>query len=293
VTTSRSYSGVLIQLGDPSPGEVRRVDPNTSLPLVVPHDCRSLKVGNPDPEETVVGMLTACEQQWQITNYTRNATFVVENLEGGGEFIKIVPLWRQVTIPFELSRLVVPLRSGPATLRVFSPPPPTVLPDEAVEIDNGLREHLALDEQAKYFLVLVALCEPRLRSSTAVAPPAIPAVVERLRSLPGFEGLTRTAVNYHIDYLFSVKLREYFPDTDGPESRTTGKREKLVDTAIKYDLVRPEHLMLLPERRTRNPEKTRSTRNVPHQKRLSETGHATTAEATHPTTHTGIRHPVT
>lgn len=200
-------------------------------------------------------MLTACEQQWQITNYTRNATFVVENLEGGGEFIKIVPLWRQVTIPFELSRLVVPLRSGPATLRVFSPPPPTVLPDEAVEIDNGLREHLALDEQAKYFLVLVALCEPRLRSSTAVAPPAIPAVVERLRSLPGFEGLTRTAVNYHIDYLFSVKLREYFPDTDGPESRTTGKREKLVDTAIKYDLVRPEHLMLLPERRTRNPEK--------------------------------------
>ena len=127
MTTSRSYSGVLIQLGDPSPGEVRRVDPNTSLPLVIPHDCRSLKVGNPDPEETVVGMLTACEQQWQITNYTRNATFVVENLEGGGEFIKIVPLWRQVTIPFELSRLVVPLRSGPATLRVFSPPPPTVL----------------------------------------------------------------------------------------------------------------------------------------------------------------------
>lgn len=102
-----------------------------------------------------------------------------------------------------------------------------------------------LDETAKYFLVLVALCEPRLRDSSTVALPTVGEIVARLRPLDSCLTLTRAAVNYHIDYLASTKLRV----KEGHAERLEWKREALVSLALRFNLVREEHLAALPRRR--------------------------------------------
>ncbi|MFD7586031.1 serine/threonine protein kinase, partial [Kitasatospora sp. NPDC059811] len=117
-----------------------------------------------------------------------------------------------------------PAGPGPQNTPPPPPPPPT----------------------AKYFLVLLALCEPRLRSPSAAVVPGVTDVLARLRALPSCHGLTRSAVNYHIDYLVWTKLRLREPYEDGPGG---GKREELAALALKFDLVREEHLALLPPRR--------------------------------------------
>lgn len=71
-------------------------------------------------------------------------------------------------------------------------------------------------------------------------------IVERLRPLESCRDLTRSAVNYHIDYLTSVKLRLRSGNED--ETRVGAKREDLVTLALRFDLVREEHLALLPQR---------------------------------------------
>ena len=82
-----------------------------------------------------------------------------------------------------------------------------------------------LDEQAKYFLILVALCEPRLRDGDRRAADRrrdrrAPA---RARTLPD---LTRAAVNHHIDYLAIEKLRvkEPQPGADAAGRQARGAR---------------------------------------------------------------------
>jgi hypothetical protein len=100
---------------------------------------------------------------------------------------------------------------------------------------------------AKYFLVLVALCEPRLRDQPNHDVPTASQVAERLRPLPGCADLTRSAVNFHIDYLARTKLR-FRPDADEPGGRMEGKRAALAALALRLDLVREEHLALLPSR---------------------------------------------
>ena len=105
-----------------------------------------------------------------------------------------------------------------------------------------------LDESAKYFLVLVALCEPRLRDASTVAIPSVPEVVERLQPRPDCRDLSAAAVNSHIDYLARVKLRVKEPAEDA--GRLEWKREALVALALRFGLVGEEHLVLLPSRST-------------------------------------------
>ena len=98
----------------------------------------------------------------------------------------------------------------------------------------------SLDESAKYFLILVALCEPRLRDSSSVAIPLVPEIVDRLQG-----ALTRSAVNFHIDYLAEHKLRIRQRDsTERP--RLDHKRESLVACSLRFNLVSERHLALLP-----------------------------------------------
>jgi hypothetical protein len=76
-------------------------------------------------------------------------------------------------------------------------------------------------------------------------------IVDRLRPIESCQDLTRSAVNYHIDYLASVKLRLDGTDEVGTPregGRVGAKREDLVTLALRFDLVREEHLSLLPER---------------------------------------------
>lgn len=153
-------------------------------------------------------------------------------------------------MPFEFSRVVLPALSGTATFKVFAPQH-AYLSERSVP-GGGEQTVLpfALDPTSKYFLVLVALCEPRLRDPSDSALPGVGQIVERLRPLKSCRDLTRSAVNYHIDYLALTKLRldlgEEATATDG--GRTGAKRTRLASVALRFGLVREDHLSLLPPR---------------------------------------------
>ncbi|WP_354644107.1 serine/threonine protein kinase [Kitasatospora camelliae] len=195
------------------------------------------------------GEITAAEDYWRLSNFSSGATYVVENLEGAGEHIKVAPGRLGAPVPFEFSRVVLPSLDGSCHFTVFAPQH-AYLATAPTGAGPGPGEHtvspFALDATAKYFLVLVALCESRLRGTSAAVPGASE-VVERLRPLPACRDLTRSAVNYHIDYLARTKLR--LRGTEDPDAPATRKREELAALALRFDLVREDHLALLPPRR--------------------------------------------
>ncbi|MFJ9608097.1 serine/threonine protein kinase [Kitasatospora sp. NPDC101176] len=208
------------------------------------------------------GEVTAAEDYWLLSNFSTTATYVVENLEGAGEHVKVAPGRLGAPVPFEFSRVLLPALGEPVSFKVFAPQHAYLAPGPGgaapgrsagggVEDAGGSEGErtvspFALDPTAKYFLVLLALCEPRLRSPSAAAVPGVTDVLARLRALPSCRGLTRSAVNYHIDYLVWTKLRLREPYEEAPGG---GKREELAALALKFDLVREEHLALLPPRR--------------------------------------------
>ncbi|UNZ20215.1 serine/threonine protein kinase [Streptomyces sp. 891-h] len=204
-----------------------------------------VQVPLPDPGVSRrAGQITAAEDYWRLSNYSGNVTYVVENMEGAGEHIKVAPGRLGAPVPFEFSRVVLPSRDGEVHFKVFAP--------EHMYLDGGLgvvrsgeptQSPFTLDHTAKYFMVLLALCEPRLRDPSSGAVPGVSEILDRLRAVEGCQDLTRSAVNYHIEYLATVKLRLR---NDG--ERATGphhKRAELVALALRFDLVREEHLTLL------------------------------------------------
>ena len=199
------------------------------------------------------GELAAVDDHWRISNFSRTTTYVVENLEGAGEHVKVAPGRIGAPIPFEISRVVLPVSDGFVGFTVYAPQHSYLVPPDGSESDAvhpGEQTVLpfTLDQTAKYFLVLLALCEPRLRDASAVAIPNAGEVVERLRPMPSCAELTKTAVNYHIDYLANAKLR--VRQREGTDAaRMDWKREALVALALRFDLVRDEHLRMLPTRR--------------------------------------------
>ncbi|MGW4647271.1 serine/threonine protein kinase [Kitasatospora sp. NPDC004289] len=188
------------------------------------------------------GEIIAAEDYWRLSNFSPTATYVVENMEGAGEHLKVAPGRLGAPVPFEFARVVLPSVGGSTEFKVFAPQHAYL--DGPPDHQGG--EHtvspFALDPTAKYFLVLLALCEPRLRDPSAAAVPGVGDVLARLRALPAGRGLTRSAVNYHIDYLAETKLRLRDCEDGG---RTGRKREELVSLALRFDLVREEHLALL------------------------------------------------
>jgi hypothetical protein len=201
-----------------------------------------------DGVSRLAGEITAVEDYWLISNLSTEKTYVVDNPEGGGEYLTIAPRRLAAPVPFEFARVSLPLTDGPVSFLVFAPQHVYADPGEPAELD-GERTTAAfpLDETAKYFLILVALCEPRLRDGSTVALPTAGEIVERLRSHEQCRELTRAAVNYHVDYLATTKLRVKEP-RPGADERLEWKREALVSIALRYGLVRNEHRRLLPPR---------------------------------------------
>ncbi|PBC70799.1 hypothetical protein BX265_5356 [Streptomyces sp. TLI_235] len=254
---------VIVQLpdtgGGPAEPRLLRMGPDDSADFGRGAPGRPVAIPLPDQGVSRrAGELTAASDYWRLSNFSRSATYVVENLEGAGEHLKVAPGRLGAPVPFEFSRVVLPSLGGGCHFKVFAPQHAYL--DRAVGGPPG--EHtvspFALDATAKYFLVLVALCEPRLRGTSAAAP-GVGDVVERLRTGPGDPGPTRSAVNYHIDYLAESKLRLRTDGRDGgPAGPGAGagplrKREELVGLALRFDLVREEHLALLPPRRAQRP----------------------------------------
>ena len=75
---------------------------------------------------------------------------------------------------------------------------------------------------------------------------ALPAVALALTAMALLLKLTRAAMNFQIDYLARTKLRVLAPDADSLAGKADWQREALVRTALRFDLVREEHLDLLP-----------------------------------------------
>ncbi|MGW6709331.1 FHA domain-containing protein [Streptomyces sp. NPDC054956] len=191
------------------------------------------------------GELTATGTYWSLSNLSRSSTYVVENPEGAGEHIKIAPGRLGAPVPFEFARIVLPAGSELLTLDVWAPRHDYADRDESGE-PGGEPTVLAfpLDRCSRYFLVLTALCESRLRGEPLAPLPTVEQVVERLKPL--WPAANRAAVQWNIDYL-AVKLRlKPGPDTVDPGPRLVGKKETLVSLALRFDLVREADLASLP-----------------------------------------------
>ncbi len=201
-----------------------------------------------DGVSRLAGEISAVEDYWLITNLSHDKTYVVDNPEGGGEYLTVAPRRVAAPVPFEFARVSLPMTEGPVEFLVFAPQHEFADAQDA-EAQRGERTAAAfpLDETAKYFLILVALCEERLLDSTSVALPTAGEIVERLRADERFADLTRAAVNHHIDYLSIEKLRVKEP-RPGADERLETKREALASIALRYGLVRDEHRRLLPPR---------------------------------------------
>ncbi|WP_149826427.1 FHA domain-containing protein [Streptomyces tailanensis] len=192
----------------------------------------------------VAGEITAHRNFWLLSNFSEDQTYVVENPEGAGEHIKVVPGRMDAPVPFEFSRVVLPAAGDLLTFDVWAPR----------HVFRSIERHglsgaatvpaFALDRTKRYFAVLAALCEPRLRGESRAPLPAVEQLVERLR--PTWPTVSRSAVYWNIDYL-AVKLRlRPGPDTADPGSpRLNGKKESLVSLALRFDLVREDDLTAL------------------------------------------------
>ncbi|GGN43754.1 hypothetical protein [Streptomyces fuscichromogenes] len=192
-----------------------------------------------------IGAFEVSGRHLLFSNFTLSSTFVIENLEGGTELVKARPRQLDMVIPFEISRILIPSGARMIELTAFTPPPHLLGSDLATTVPES--EMAQLDMTSKYFAVLVALCEPRLRGSSMAAVPSVQQVVERLRGVKQFRDANRSSINYHIDYLAEQKLPVSQWAKYMDEGRMHSKREALVAFSLRFDLVREEHLGLLPD----------------------------------------------
>jgi hypothetical protein len=191
----------------------------------------------------VAGEITAHRNFWLLSNLSEDQTYVVENPEGAGEHIKIAPGRLDAPVPFEFARVVLPAAGDLLAFDVWAPRH-SFRSVTRHGLSGALTEPaFTLDRTKRYFAVLAALCESRLRGEPHAPLPAVEQLVDRLRSV--WPTVSRSAVYWNIDYL-AVKLRlRPGPDTAEPGLRVNGKKESLVSLALRFDLVREDDLALL------------------------------------------------
>ncbi|MGW6573865.1 serine/threonine protein kinase [Streptomyces sp. NPDC054945] len=243
---------VTLRLG---PGEVARFGRGTATTPV------ELRLTD-EAVSRLAGEIRVVDDHWQLTNHSSTQSYLVENPEGAGEYLRVAPRRAGAPIPFEFARVVLPTRRGSTvSFQVYAPDHVYLDPPRTDGSWTGRTvTAYSLDETATYFLVLVALCEPWLRDQSPVAVPTTPQIVERLRGHATGGRLTARAVSSHIDYLADEKLRigvpaaaSAAPETGGgagtgATDRRNGKRDAVVGIALRFGIVREEHLPLLPPR---------------------------------------------
>ncbi|MFG2330432.1 FHA domain-containing protein [Streptomyces sp. NPDC048604] len=201
-----------------------------------------LELAHPGVSRTA-GEITATGTYWSLSNFSGGATYVVENPEGAGEHVKVAPGRVEAPIPFEFARVVLPAGSELLDFSVWAPRHDYVQAEAPDSGGEPTAPAFPLDRSKRYFLVLAALCEARLRGEPHAPPPTAEEVCTRLRPL--WPAVNRAAVQWNIDYL-AVKLR-LKPGPDGAETgpRLNGKKETLVSLALRFDLVREDDLTAL------------------------------------------------
>lgn len=242
------YSVIVVPALTASPGDQIRMAPGDRLHFgrATPHDgggrIRHLDIPHPGVSRSA-GEIGATGSHWTLSNFSPTATYVVENPEGAGEHIKIAPGRIAAPVPFEFSRVVLPAADDLVDFSVWAPRHEYVESVPATADGEPTALAFPLDRSKRYFLVLAALCEPRLRGNPHAPLPTVDAVADRLRER--WPAANRAAVQWNIDYL-AVKLRL----KPGPESadagpRLNGKKESLVSLALRFDLVREDDLAAL------------------------------------------------
>ncbi|WP_435888808.1 FHA domain-containing protein [Streptomyces niveus] len=240
-----AYSVIVVPDDTAGPHEQVRLAPGETLRfgrtppdgpsgfLTIPHHGVSRRAGE----------ITAAGSHWTLSNLSRTSTYVVENPEGAGEHIKIAPGRIEAPIPFEFSRIVLPAAEDLLSFGIWAPRHDYA--DEAADEHGGepTAHAFPLDRTKRYFLVLAALCEARLRGAPHAPLPTVDQVVGRLR--PVWPAASRTAVQWNIDYL-AVKFRlKQPPESADCGPRLNGKKESLVSLALRFDLVREVELAVL------------------------------------------------
>ncbi|WP_031477578.1 hypothetical protein [Streptomyces bicolor] len=191
----------------------------------------------------VAGEITAHRSFWLLSNFSEDQTYVVENPEGAGEHLKIPPGRLEAPVPFEFARVVLPAAGDLLSFDVWAPRHAFRSADRRGLPGAATAPAFALDRTSRYFAVLTALCEPRLRGEPHAPLPAVEQLVDRLR--PTWPTVSRSSVYWNIDYL-ALKLRlRPGPDTAEPGQRVNGKKESLVSLALRFDLVREDDLSVL------------------------------------------------
>ncbi|ELS55706.1 hypothetical protein [Streptomyces viridochromogenes] len=191
----------------------------------------------------IAGEITAHRSFWLLSNLSEDQTYVVENPEGAGEHVKVPPGRLELPVPFEFSRVVLPAAGDLLSFDVWAPRHAFRSTDRQGLPGAVTAPAFALDRTSRYFAVLAALCEPRLRGAPHAPLPAVEQLVERLR--PTWPTVSRSSVYWNIDYL-ALKLRlRPGPDAAEPGQRVNGKKESLVSLALRFDLVREDDLVVL------------------------------------------------
>ncbi|MFI6768319.1 FHA domain-containing protein [Streptomyces sp. NPDC050355] len=190
------------------------------------------------------GDITATGTFWTLSNRSAQQTYVVENPEGAGEHIKVAPRRVDAPVPFEFSRVVLPAADELLSFDVCAPRhdyfDPAQPPSGIAAYGDTTTLAFPLDRGKRYFQVLAALCEPRLRGAPHAPLPTVDQVAERLR--PHWPAAGRASVQWNIDYL-AVKLRlKQPPESADAGPRLNGKKESLVSLALRFDLVREADL---------------------------------------------------
>ncbi|MFC9928503.1 FHA domain-containing protein [Streptomyces sp. NPDC127190] len=215
-----------------APGERLTFGRAAGNDLTIPHDGVSRRAGE----------LGAQGAFWILSNLSARQTYVVENPEGAGEHIKVGPGRLDAPVPFEFSRIVLPAAGDLLALEVWAPRH-DYLRDGAGADGDTTAPAFSVDRTTRYFAVLAALCEPRLRGDPHAPLPTVDQVVDRLR--PAWPAASRTSVQWNIDYL-AVKLRlKPGPEEAEQGPRLNGKKESLVSLALRFDLVREDDLAVL------------------------------------------------
>jgi hypothetical protein len=242
------YSVIVVPEGCAGPREQVRLAPGERLRFG--RSARDAGAGNegfltiahPGVSRTA-GELTATGTHWSLSNFSGTSTYVVENPEGAGEHVKIAPGRLEAPVPFEFSRVVIPAAHELVGFEVWAPRHDYAGDGPAPGDGDPTAPAFPLDRTKRYFLVLAALCEGRLRGAPHAPPPTVDQVAARLR--PVWPEAGRTSVQWNIDYL-AVKLRlKQPPEAADCGPRMNGKKEALVSLALRFDLVREADLGVL------------------------------------------------
>ncbi|KAF4406250.1 MULTISPECIES: FHA domain-containing protein [Streptomyces] len=236
------YSVIVVPPSCERPGSQIRIAAGERLAFGRAAPESGLTVAHPGVPRNA-GEITAHQSFWLLSNHSADQTYVVENPEGAGEHVKVSPGRLDAPIPFEFSRVVLPAAGDLLRFDVWAPRhryrPRGAVPSPGAATAPAF----ALDRTTRYYAVLAALCEPRLRAEPHAPLPTVGQVTERLR--PNWPTVSRSAVHWNIDYL-AVKLGlRPGPEAADAGPRLNGKKETLVSLALRFDLVGEDDLIVL------------------------------------------------